>query len=653
MVRSLVFKGLVAVVLGLAFSWAKPVQAMNPVQPPAISYVDLTWIASGRCVKRPVRGVAIYDAMTRGPSRMSDVELLQHAATRLGYGLSSLGPLVPNKANDCTTVFIAEEIARQISVLGVNEDNPLLMETRRGLLPLTMFRRNAINQAIVDFKAQDPSGASYGSLWWEAWLQVAGLMTFREMVGTQRVLDGKLYDHQIALEEVMAEFWFNHFNVAAGKPTQYIYGSNSYPEALRFALGGTFASLLKTAMQQPAMVVYLDNQNNLYDPTTGSAGNQNLARELLELHTFGVGPRDPGASASTGPYGQQDIEELAKILAGWHAYHHGHDVPDSEFGFVYHDQLDADLPVTFLGVPYPATGKARVEAVLAALAAHAQTRSAVCTKLSRLFYAPSLVGSASDACQAVWGTGGDLKAMLLTLLSREQFWARSNYRNVYRTPIEIVVSAMRQMGANIVDAAYATHAEGRTASPFDPATMTPSSYLAAIEALKASRTAAFISGPNRRIENLLGTQRMNVAPPTGYSLDGARYFSTGYIDTVSRTALELAGLFEQMNPASRRDFVSVQYTQPLIWDDIEANGRNFAMQKYVGERLGMGDVLSIHRPVVLSRSPYVFPPSHQTILSAVAANQSYWAYWEATPSNKVLEKAWAGVALGNVQQLRK
>lgn len=644
-------KALVAFLL--VFLCTNRALAMNPVQPPAISYVDLTWLNAGTklCEKRPVKGVAIYEAMTRSASRLSDVELLEHAATRLGYGLSPLGPLVPNKANDCTTVFIAEEIARQISVLGVNEDNALLLETRRGLLPLTVFRRNAINQTIVDFKAQDPSGASYGSLWWEAWLQVAGLMTFREMVGTQRVLDGKLYDHQIALEEVMAEFWFNHFNVAAAKPTQYVYGSNSYPEALRFALGGTFTGLLQTALQQPAMVVYLDNQNNLYDPVTGSAGNQNLARELLELHTFGVGPRE--SDADTGPYGQGDIEDLAKILAGWHAYHHGQDVPDNEFGFVYHDQLDADLPVTFLGVAYPPTGESRVEAVLAALAAHAQTRSAICTKLSRIFYADGLVGSASDACSAAWGAGGDLKPMLLALLSRPQFWGRSNYRNVYRTPIEVVVSAIRQMGANIVDAAYATNAERRTQAPFDPATMTPDSYLAAIRDLQASRAAAFISGTNRRIENLMGTQRMNVAPPTGYSLDGSRYFSTGYIDTVSRTALELAGLFEQLNPASRRDFVSVQYTQPLVRDDIAASGYAFAMQKYVGERLGMGDVLPIYRPVTLSRSPYVFQASHQTILSTVAANQTYWAYWEATPSNKVLEKAWAGAALGNAQQLRK
>jgi dsRNA-specific ribonuclease len=73
----------------------------------------------------------------------------------------------------------------------------------------------------------------------------------------------------------------------------------------------------------------------------------------------------------------------------------------------------------------------------------------------------------------------------------------------------------------------------------------------------------------------------------------------------------------------------------------------------VAERLGMGEVLSIYRPVTPSRSPYLFQPSHQAILSTVAANQTYWAYWEASPSTKVLEKAWAGVALGNAQQLRK
>jgi hypothetical protein len=506
-----------ALLLALLCTVGRNTRAMNPVAPATIWYSDLSSVnaQTKACVKRPVHGTAIYAAMTNGSAanKLRDVELLQHAATRLGYGLSPFGPLVPARSNDCTSVFIAEEIVRQIGLLGANEDNPMVLSARRGLLPLTRFLRNDINQAVARFKTLDASGESYNSLWWQAWQQVSGLMTYRELVGTQRQLaDGSIVDHQIALEEVLAEFWFNHFNVAASKPTQYIYGRDSYPEALRFALGGTFNSLLRVAMRQPAMIVYLDNQENLYDPATGSAANQNLARELLELHTFGVGPREsPGDGR---PYGQSDVEQLAKILTGWHAQHHSVLLPQGASGFVYHSSVDADVPVQFLGTEYAPTGEARVLGVLAMLADNPQTKTAICTKLSRVLYAPELLAGARDACTAAWGTGGDLKAILRALLERPEFWSRANYRKLYRTPIEVVVSALRQMGANVVDVAYAVNAEGRSEAPFTPSTLTPASYLAAAGDLQSSRAALFINGSNRRIENLMGAQRLNIAPPT-------------------------------------------------------------------------------------------------------------------------------------------
>jgi hypothetical protein len=630
--------------------------AMNPVAPATIGYSDLPKVNSqtGLCAKRPTNGTAIYAAMTNqnAANKLRPVEILEHAATRLGYGLSPLGPLVPGKSNDCTSVFIAEELVRQVGLLGANEDNPAVLTVRRGLLPLTRFLRNDINQAIARFKTQDPTGESYNSLWWHAWQQVAGLMTYREMVGTQRQLqDGTIVDHQIALEEVLAEFWFNHFNVAASKPTQYVYGRDSYPEAIRFALGGTFASLLRAATRQPALIVYLDNQENIYDSATNSASNQNFARELLELHTFGVGPSE--APGDGRPYGQAEVEELAKILAGWHAQHHSVLLPQGASGFVYHPSLAANVPVRFLGTEYAPTGEARALAVLGMLADHAQTKTAICTKLSRIFYAPELVTGARDACIAAWGTGGDLKEIMLALLRRPEFWGRANYRKLYRTPIELVVSAMRGMAANLVDVAYAVNAEGRTEAPFTPANLTPSSYMTAINDLQASAAALFINGSNRRIENLMGAQRLNIAPPTGYANDGSRFLSTSYIDTASRTAMELAGLFEQLNAGSRRDLTSWQYTEPLIRSDIEARGSDFAMEKYLNERLAMGDVLPLTRSTNPAVSPFVLQPSHRTILSTVASTPATWAFWEAHPANKVMAKAWAGVALGNAPQLRK
>src|ERR1043165_8397982 len=116
-------------VLGVLGALSHDALAMYQVPPASISYADLTSIDARTklCTRRPVQGAAIYAAMTgqTAANKLRDIELLQHAAARLGYGLSPFGPLVPGRSNDCTTVFIAEEIARQISVLGANSDHPL------------------------------------------------------------------------------------------------------------------------------------------------------------------------------------------------------------------------------------------------------------------------------------------------------------------------------------------------------------------------------------------------------------------------------------------------------------------------------------------------------------------------------------------------
>jgi hypothetical protein len=180
-------------VFALLCSLSQDARAMNPVAPQTIWYSDLPNVNAQTqlCVKRPANGTAIYATMTNqsAASKLRPVEVLEHAATRLGYGLSPFGPLVPAKSNDCTSVFIAEEIVRQVGLLGVNEDNPAVLTVRRGTASADEISANDINQAIARFKTQDPSGESYNSLWWHAWQEVAGLMTYREMVGTQRQME--------------------------------------------------------------------------------------------------------------------------------------------------------------------------------------------------------------------------------------------------------------------------------------------------------------------------------------------------------------------------------------------------------------------------------------------------------------------------------
>src|SRR5262249_23929254 len=158
------------------------------------------------------------------------------------------------------------------------------------------------------------------------------------------------------------------------------------------------------------------------------------------------------------------------------------------------------------------------------------TKSHMCSKLAGILYAPTLIGPARDACIAAWGSDGDLKAIYAALLQRAAFWDRTNYRALYHTPIEMIVSPMRQIGMTAAALQFSTVAEGRTGNEFPIATLSAQDFLSRLDALQSSRTWQPMWAMMLRIEGLLGAFRMNVAPPTGYNMDGAAYFSTAYLD---------------------------------------------------------------------------------------------------------------------------
>jgi uncharacterized protein (DUF1800 family) len=245
------------------------------------------------------------------------------------------------------------------------------------------------------------------------------------------------------LEEVLVDFWFNHFNVFAGKGATRNYVGEYEREAIRPYVLGQFRDMLGATAKSPAMLFYLDNwlsSREAVSPARRSNGiNENYARELLELHTLGV----------DGGYTQQDIVNVAKAFTGWTMQ------PRQGSGFMFvagrHDRGEKVV----LGQAIKAGGVDEGERVLDIVAAHPATARHIATKLAARFVSdtppPALVERAAAKFAA---TKGDLREVLKVILMSPEFSSPAAYRAKVKTPLEFVASALRATGAEV-----------RTASP--------------------------------------------------------------------------------------------------------------------------------------------------------------------------------------------
>jgi hypothetical protein len=621
---------------------------------PGITYAQLSGVNSnGVCLVRPTTaGNVYYKVMTA--QGLSDVQIMSHAATRLGYGLSPIGPLVAKNANDCTTVFLADEIDRQLNALGKNVDEPELQRIRRGLAPLTMFPRADLDRAVVRMQNDkannlnaDPPYSADGELSYNTSYDVGLLETLRNMLGSQAVLpSGGVVDHQMNLQEQIGEFWFNHFNVESGKTANYFGGSDGYIESLRPKLGGTFYELLSAAIKHPAMLVYLDNDDNLYDADAGAASNQNLARELMELHTFGVGPK---TSSTASPYTQDDVEAMAEILAGWNvnAYNDKNNPGDT----VYNATLAAPATV-WLGTRYPIS-PSRLNTVLRVLANHPQTKSNICEKLVAHFIAGNAANAVKSDCVKAWGNDGDLSAMYAAIFRSPEFWSRANYRSLYRTSIEIPIAAARGMGVNLADFLTMVTNNKLTEDPFDPASLTPRNFVTANKSLKSQTVSWTLHGVNEEIRSLMGVYRNQIAFPIGYSDSGDDALSSAFIDQASRVAFDISVLLEGMDRDTRQDLVSAQVGTQLD-AQLSQGGGTQAAQYFFENLMNDGQMINLDRLPGNPPPPYRLPASQQNVIKSVANQSSVWPYWVGdTTGTTSLEKALACLAFSNADGMKK
>jgi uncharacterized protein (DUF1800 family) len=240
------------------------------------------------------------------------------------------------------------------------------------------------------------------------------------------------------LQEVLVDFWFNHFNVDARKGADRFLLTEYERDVIRPHVFGTFRDLLEATAKSPAMLFYLDNWMSA-DPNGRKGLNENYGRELMELHTLGV----------DGGYTQKDVTEVARALTGWTI-----DRPRLGGGFTFNARLHDDGEKLVLGhVIRRGGGERDGEEVLDLLARHPSTARFIATKLARRFVSdtppPALVDRVATRFLE---TDGDIREVVRTILTSPEFFSADAYRAKVKTPFEFVVSAARATGADVRDA---------------------------------------------------------------------------------------------------------------------------------------------------------------------------------------------------------
>ncbi len=218
----------------------------------------------------------------------------------------------------------------------------------------------------------------------------------------------------------MTEFWFNHLNVFVGKGVVRPFVGHYVVHAIRANALGRFEDLLLASAQHPAMLLYLDQaQSNV------RGLNDNYARELMELHTLGVG----------AGYSQNDVRELARILTGWTVG------LQQGLGFRFVERLHDTGDKTLLGQRFQAAGQREGEDAIRMLARHPATARRVASRLAATFVADQPPRALVDRLAATFTrTQGDIRAVMRSLVESPEFWQAGN--SLFKTPLDFACSAL-------------------------------------------------------------------------------------------------------------------------------------------------------------------------------------------------------------------
>lgn len=232
---------------------------------------------------------------------------------------------------------------------------------------------------------------------------------------------------QRQLQEVMTDFWFNHFNIYWNKNADRWLTTRYETQAIRPHVLGKFKNLLMATAKSPAMLFYLDN--HLSSAIKGI--NENYGRELMELHTLGV----------DGGYTQKDVQEVARAFTGW-----GIDRPQLNGDFIFRPRIHDPREKIVLGHKISGGGERDGEEVIDLLSKHSSTARFISTKLVRKFVSDDppvrLVSHVSDVFKK---TDGDIREMMYAIVTSNEFNTSDAVGAKTKTPFEYVVSAIRSL----------------------------------------------------------------------------------------------------------------------------------------------------------------------------------------------------------------
>jgi uncharacterized protein (DUF1800 family) len=248
------------------------------------------------------------------------------------------------------------------------------------------------------------------------------------------------------LEEVLTDFWYNHFNVFLDKGADRYMVTQYERDVIRPHVLGKFRDLLAATAKSPAMLFYLDNWQSVGPNAPQGRGrqggqgprglNENYGRELLELHTLGV----------DGGYTQKDVTEAARCFTGWTILQ-----PQRGGNFVFNRRAHDDGEKTVLGVKIPAgRGIEDGEKVLDIVAHHPSTARFISKKLAMRFVVDDPPQALVDRmAETFTRTDGDLRAVMRTMLESKEFFSVAAYQSKLKSPLEVVASAARALNADV------------------------------------------------------------------------------------------------------------------------------------------------------------------------------------------------------------
>ena len=409
------------------------------------------------------------------PPSGAALDSARHALSRLAYGP------VPGQTEEIARQGVMRWIDRQLEVDEVND--PALRGPLARFDILSVSSQDLVRR-FTEAQRERRQAPARGDTGMRAGNRAASdeAMGLRRLLGQlPSVLMVRSIGSERQFGEVMADFWFNHFNVFIGKNLTRVYLPEYVERTIRPHALGRFEDLLVATATSPAMMIYLDNAQSVAPgsepPRAGrmAAGqrpgrfpgirganpgmdsmmrqaqarrptglNENYARELLELHTVGV----------NGGYTQKDVTEVARILTGWSI------VPPvvaaggmrrfggASSGFQFHDWAHDRGEKTVLGVSF-AAGQGQEEGfrLLAMLASHPSTMHFVSGKLcARLVNDDPPDGCIDDAVRAWKRSQGNIREVLRAILHGPDFWAPVNRGAKVKTPLEFVASAVRAVG---------------------------------------------------------------------------------------------------------------------------------------------------------------------------------------------------------------